>query len=554
MSKEQYILQLQQLMENANDESENTHKETTISDYSEFIDSALGYESDITEAHVFITHFSPNDVNDFINLLKKQPVNNTRFKEHLKDGILYWCSDHNGACPYEPFLWALKLTDNYVGSIQNNANPQPWKVNAVGEALLSVWVQDSVYMDVLRNVLETWDWYQPVHVMLNLYQRLTSVNDPQLDKRIREHWLYRALYSNSAFNCLCEKKKTKENIQAILQFVSQDVQKDKNMAEIQITNRMRNSVRDYVLNSSKEEYAIAKTYFNDSLHNCSRRARLFFEELFYSDDDHTDEEIKDFLHTWDEQTSDDELRIMKHKLSKTLDENADKVIANAALTKNQLLINEVIKLVDNQDFGFNTQFKLREMLKSVNICSEYADYITRKHEENKSQYSDDKSFIYGCAYCQLGHLEVMPKLFDAHYLSKIGVHNGRYIFADIRLKFPNQFNEQIERLTASCLTDINAAVSLVSSCASIYNERNSSTYPVAFDKVCNYLLSEALRENNSSARYANLLMDLYERIAVLSNRNRYRDQLEKLAGTKSPALQPARNRAIKKIRELYRAI
>ena len=134
---------------------------------------------------------------------------------------------------------------------------------------------------VLNNVLTNWDWYQPIHVMLYVYKRLTQLNDEAIDKYIRDNLMYRALYSEAAFFCLCDKKKTEENIKALMRFVSQDAQRDLNMSEIQITKRMLSMVEKYLRESSQSEFAVAQTYYTDELFSCGRKARAHFDGIFF---------------------------------------------------------------------------------------------------------------------------------------------------------------------------------------------------------------------------------------------------------------------------------
>ena len=517
---------------------------------------AVGQDSGVTETRVFVTQFSPNDVNDFKSFLINHPPHSHRYnletllKEHLND----WCYDHPGECPYEPFLWALKVTDNYVGSLQNNAMPQPWIVAAVGNALSIVWNDDNPqFMLVLRNVLNGWDWYQPVHVVLYLYKCLSAVNDEDVDRCVREQWLYRALYSMTAFDCLCAKKKSKENIKALMRFVGQDIQRDSNMAEIQITRKMRLAMNSYIQSASENEYAWAKTYYMDSLYNCSRKARQSFEEVFSANG--VDDEMQRFISEWKFDHTESEIRALKKKLGNLFEKDAVGVISEAASSKSNKLISEVLKLAEEQELTFHTQFSVRAILNNARINRDYCDFIVRKFEQFGSDFTNDRSFIYGCAFCQLGHPEILADLFRAHYLLSVGLVNGRYLFSDLRSCYSKQFNDQIEKITNICLSDEDSALTLVSSCSKIYTTKNVTTYPVAFDKVCNMLLIKVLDETSESARYASALMDLYERIVSAQNRGRYRDPLQKIAlGTHAFALENARHRAKKLIRSIYGAL
>jgi len=552
-----YKEQLSLLLEKMKDQSSvvEEEKKSLLSYIPDPFGVAVEQDSGITETRVFITHFSVNDVNDFIALLLDNPPLKHRYnlESLLKENLEDWCYDHPGDCPYEPFLWALKISDNYIGSLQNNAIPQPWIVEAVGNALYSVWDENNQkFFKVLRNVLDSWDWYQPIHVMLYLYGCLSSVNNSDVDRCIREKWLYRALYSKTAFNCLCKKKKTRENIQALMRFVSQDIQRDSNMAEIQITRKMRLEMNSYIQSMSDEEYAWAKTYYIDSLYNCSRKARQSFEKIFI---DEPNDDVKKFISDWKINHTETEIRALKKKLNNLFQRDSDTLISEVAYSKSDELVSEVLSLVEDQKIVFETQFFVRAIVKNANICKDYYEFIISRFAECDPEFADDKSFIYGCAFCQLGHPELLERLFVSHFLKSVGLINGRYIFSDLRIFYSKQFNDQVDKLTNFCLSDENSALTLVLSCSKIYTTKNITAYPVSFDKVCKMLLEKVLDEDQHSARYASALMDLYECIVGVSNRGRYKDPLQQIAlETHVPALDGACRRAKKVIRRIYGAL
>ena len=512
-----------------------------------------------TKTTVFITRFSPNDINDFIQLLgKNSPLQHRHDLEIvLSEYLSNWRYDHPDQCPYEPFLWALKFTDNYIGSLQNNANPQPWILQAVGKTLANVWdEQNQLFIQVLQNVLNRWDWYQPVHAMLYLYQTLTSVNDEQIDQYIRNEWLYRALYSTTAFNCLLEKKKSKENIQALMRFVSQDIQKDLNMTPIPITKKMRTAMNDYIENASDEEFALAETFYRDSLYNCSKKARQSFDEVFSKNE--AANSIYKIISDWKNAQTETDVRILKKQLRNLFEKDSKKaaeVISAAAASDCNQLVAEVLNLVKQQDIGFNTQFLVKAIAESAGVCNAYSEFVTRKFKEHHETVFDDESFIYGCAYCHMGHPEILGDLFNAYFLDSIGLKNAKYLFSILQYRYLKQFTEQVEKITNRCLSDENMALALIQSCSQIYSSKNANFYPSPFDQVCELLVTKVLEEGSSAARYASALMDLYEQIVDVKNRDRYHDALQKIAlDTHSFPLDMPRKRAKNLIRSIYSAL
>ena len=529
-------------------------EELSASDnYGETIDVALGNASSNTEAHIFITRFSMNDVDEFIVLLRNNFPQRKQFvyKDNLAKGIESWCADHPKQCPYEPFLWALKITDKYIGSLQHNAQPQPPLLKAVGEVLKSVW--DDSYLSIICHMLETWDWYQPIHVLLTLYRMLTDVNDDKIDEIIRSNWLTRAVYCTSAFECLIKKKATEENIEAIMRFVSRDEQKDSNLTDIQISNAMRKKTQEYLEDLPKDKFAFAKTVYVDKLYGSSKKARSMFDAVFIGNTSGNAEIIKDFIQFWNESTTDTKSTKAVRRLNEMLKNNdvAHEFITAVAQQNNTALTKELLKAIENKGIDFSFQFLLKEMAKNAALCPEYGTFIAENYQNLVPVNTSDRAFIFGCAYCHLGHVEVLPELFDAFYLKAVASANGRHIFSDLRLNYSKQFQAEIDRLVNDCSGNIALSEALVSSCNSIYSKKASTLYPVAFDKVCKVLLDEVVKEQGNEARYGTLLIDLYEKVATINNRDRYYEPLLLLSRTHSLMMNSVKNRAKKLIRLLF---
>ncbi len=511
----------------------------------------LEEDSGITETRVFVTEFSPGDVEYFMELLSSTPPQQHRYdlENILARDLKDWCWHHDQQCPYEPFLLALKATDGFLGSLTGELNTRA--LRAVGGALYQVWDdEDPLYRKVLRNVLTNWDWYQPAHAMLALYENLTSVNEDEIDQVIREKWLYRALYSITAYYCLCRKRKSTENIRALMNFVSQDSQRDMNRTEITVGNKLQGEMKPYFENASEEEFAVGKTFYTDALYNCSRNARRIFDEIFGPGGSG---EVDKIISEWKQADTDGKkilhrsLRAMFQKDSNT----ASEIIDKAGHSDMPDLIRAAVEITEQQEFSFETQFYLREMAKYAGFCEAYAQYVTRKHEECRGEIKDDESFVYGCAFCLMGHPEMISGLFEALFLNSLGQTNGRYIFFSIRNVYLNQFTEQVEALVSQCLEDNEKALSLVLACSKIYSSRNAVAYPASFDRVCEQLLSLVKLENTDSPRCASALMDLYERIVNYQNRSRYERSLQAIIGTEAPSLHTARQRAAGKVRAVY---
>lgn len=515
---------------------------------------ALDSSADISEKKIFITRFSESDVDDFSKLLNmfRPSLNNKHLlSKRFLEVFSLWKNDHPTMCPYEPFLWALKCKDNYIGSIQNNATPQPWLVEFVGDILCSVWEADNPdYQKVLNNVIINWDWYQPIHVMLFVYKRLSYLNDETMDDYIRNNLMYRALYAEAAFFCLCQKKKTSENIKALMRFVSQDVQRDLNMSEIQITKRMLSVFEKYLRESSQSEYAAAQAYYTDELYSCSKRTRALFDGIFFSSTQ-SEDELKNLANDWKAQSlQEQDSRALQTRLRALFDRDATGTIKAAAAARSDKMIRAVLDLIDQHGISFSTQFWLREMGNHYLSCPEYNEYIEKKYAQNGRTFLTDESFVFGCAYCRIGHPEILEELFDAIYFNMVGISNGRFIFVSLQTFYSRQFKEQTQRIANICLNDESKALQLISTCAKIYN-KTSTFYPVIFDRVCDFLMERVRQNPRNAVRYVVTVVDLIEKVATINNRERYLHFLEDIIELHGLQFEQVRDRAKKVIRNVF---
>ena len=515
---------------------------------------ALDSSADISEKKIFITRFSESDVDDFSKLLNasRLSLNNKHLLiNRFSEFFALWKKDHPTACPYEPFLWALKCKDKYIGSIQNNATPQSWQVEFVGDILYSVWEDDNPdYKKVLNNVLTNWDWYQPIHVMLYVYKRLTQLNDEAIDKYIRDNLMYRALYSEAAFFCLCDKKKTEENIKALMRFVSQDAQRDLNMSEIQITKRMLSMVEKYLRESSQSEFAVAQTYYTDELFSCGRKARAHFDGIFFKSTT-IEEELKTLENDWKAQSiQEQESLALQTRLRAFIDRDAISTIKAAATARSDKMISAVLELIEQRGISFHTQFWLREMGNHYLSCPEYNAYIEKKYTQKGKPFLTDESFVFGCAYCRIGHPEILEALFDAFYFNMVGIVNGRFIFLSLQTFYSRQYKEQTQRIANICMNDESKALQLISTCAKIFN-KTSTYYPVIFDRVCDFLMKCVRQNPRNAVRYVVAVIDLIEKVATINNRERYLHFLEDIIELRGLQFEQVRDRAKKVIRDVF---
>ena len=537
-----------------------TDKEKRFRNIKSRIGALIGQETEISEKDIFITEFSPDDVNYFIKLLRENrpgdytEENATVLENKLERAFNQWFGKHSEKCPYEPFFWALKITDGYLGSIMNNAHPVPWVVRLIGGTLLKYWDSDDAqHINILRNIITNWDWYQPVHVAIWMYGSLTETNDEKIDEELRTQWLYRAMYYPTAFEALLVRKKTARNIQELMSFVSRDIQNDRYGAVIPITGDMREKMKYYIQHSSREEQNIELTYYKDSLGGCSKKARIWYQEVF--GEITNPDEIENLIKAWTPEAMADPCRRNKleAELEKLFISINKQVISMGGRSGNKLFVSAIIDTA-GRDFSFSTQFYVKDMMFTSAVCPEYEEFIVQKYHEADKEFTSDRDFVYGCAYCYISSPELLEKLVSVYHLRGTGNENAKYLFSETRKKYQSKFKDYIKRLVDSCIDNEALSVALISNCARIYDQKSAYLYPTSINRICDRFMESICGEGANSVRYANLLMDLYSSIANFKNRKTYYPNLQKILNTKSPLLEDARSRANQILTTVYSPI
>lgn len=208
----------------------------------------IGCDSIISNASdkCFLTPFSEEDVQFFLKIFQKE-----LFKEQLKysekqqmieSSILNWRrhKGHNYLNPLEPILYALKLTDNILGSAKTAADPDPKLLDAFANGLSSCWNQDFEEDNtIICHILVNWDWYQPIVTILRMYQLKDGYNNVEIDEIIRRKKLFTPDYATVAFECLANHM-TSDNAECLLKFISNPKQAAIiTGAEIKVTKKQR---------------------------------------------------------------------------------------------------------------------------------------------------------------------------------------------------------------------------------------------------------------------------------------------------------------------------
>ena len=494
---------------------------------------------------VFVTKFYPEDVEDFRKILQANLPQ--RFQETAKanlsalliNAIREWLRIHTESeCFVEPFLWALKETDNYIGSIAyGNSMPPPWIVDEVGCALLNFWKNNNdVYSAVLRNVLLKWDWYQPLHLMMNVYSGLDQYHDEALDKKLREEWLHRIYYANAVIKCLCKKPHTRENIHALMTFVSVDKQQDmlQQTTPINVTKKMRETVCDYLRDADEKLYAYAKEYYTANKLNFSVKAKKEFDWVFRIIEPKQTDDIEAYVNRWAKAGRDsDELQDLEVQLVYMLDDkNSETTLIETAGTLPNLT-QRIATYYGEKQLSYQTQFPLGIIARQSGKVPAYRHFLEQRYLEKATGLHNKHSVQIGCAYCLTGHPEMVEPLARAIFLFGLGEFSN-VIFLDIIDKYSKQYKAAVEKIRDECLKDIRRACTLLTNCTAFIPKSSIDRkhYPTVFDEVCKFVLKEMLAQlqDNGNVRdavqYGKALVRLIEKVADVINRGNYKEMLE----------------------------
>ena len=261
----------------------------------------VGCDSIINNASdkCFLTPFSEDDVQFFLKVFRsslfKEQLKYSEKQRMIEKSIIIWKNQkgRNYLNPLEPILYALKLTDNIVGSAKTAADPDPKLLDAFANGLLSCW--DHNYDEdniIISHILVNWDWYQPIVVVLRMYQFKDKYNNEEIDEIIRRRKLFTPDYATISFECLV-KHVTANNAECLLKFISNPKQSAIiTGAEIRVTKKQRELFENmYQYSSFNFQNHIKDVYVNQYRTYADIKTRRYLDHVMDIKDAPTGEEI-----------------------------------------------------------------------------------------------------------------------------------------------------------------------------------------------------------------------------------------------------------------------
>ena len=193
----------------------------------------------------FLNSFSQDDIIFFQKLLANPLFRDSmRFidkKRLLEHSLSVWQSKKGkNINPLEPFLYALKLSDGIIGSASNVSEPNSSQLEVFASALLPYWNENSKEdTKLICHILVNWDWYQPLLVVIKMYQLKAPYINEEINEILRMRKLFTPDYAAVTFECLSFHI-SEINTETLLNFISRSCQKAIiTSSEIRVTNNMR---------------------------------------------------------------------------------------------------------------------------------------------------------------------------------------------------------------------------------------------------------------------------------------------------------------------------
>lgn len=520
-----------------------------------------GYYDVDLDVGLFTTEFVSEDVDYFLEFFRScKNMSEDALKAQAIRTLTAWIRQNSGKCPYEPFLWALKICDGIVGSINTIPRPNEHTLLPLVNALKEKWCPGDE--SVLKNVILNWDWYQPVHVALKLYELMNGIQDSEIDAHIAKVWLYDYMYSKNAYLCLLAKKKTEENIRAIMSFVSHDGYDE---GRIEIDGFVRNKFLEYANAMTTDEDAFAYTYYRSELQNCSRNA---VKDSFgrWTENAPMETGLEHLLNAYrsakseadkEAVTRDFSSYCMQH-VADTKDRTYTTLIQE---TREEKLVEQIIDIFSKTNVNSSTQHILGAMYRAQDL--QYHRFIEEQYYcfcENGIK--DSRSLLYASAYCCDGHPELVGKIVREFYLGGKGFEQpassqrndiARYIVTSIRVPYSRQYYQAIKELIDECLRDrTNAtALELVRNCRDIFSQSTRKRYPRDFDRVFWQLTRAAVQGDVNAPLYATTVVEAISKVAGVERRDEYYKILNTIHQTDAHQLAVARRKANEEIQRLF---
>lgn len=475
----------------------------------------------------FLNPFSQNDIIFFQKRLANPLFRNQRLfleKQRLLEQILSsWLQSKKGKSvnPLEPFLYALKLSDGIVGSASNVANPNPNQLETFASALLPYWdVNSKEDTRLICHILVNWDWYQPLLVVIKMYQLKAPYINEDIDEILRLRKLFTPDYATVTFECLsCHI--SKYNTETLLDFVSRSHQISiVTSSEIQVTKRMRDLFEKMYNYAPTEIQGMLKKLYCDKYRAyADTKSRHFLDDVIGISPPPDD--IYEHFRRYKDSSGDEKQQHYDYIVKNwNLAENGHQKLCRQIPDENILdLMKRKLQNVNGSAYGA-VLFNLAE-----NHYSKAQKFVKEEYEKTSLQ---NRQWV-ACA-CALNHMSNKPQM--AEIAEQFFIYGRGYLYKRQLqwLTRDSQKSKQLREAVCNLHKDIaekpNKWGIFIQSCYEFYSgEYGITNYPIEIDQ----LLKKSIPYYASN--YPNLIYDVLKVIENMmnrNNRNRYRDMLHEI--------------------------
>lgn len=479
----------------------------------------------------FLNPFSEDDVQFFLkefqNPIFKNQLQYVEKQRIIENSIITWRrkKGQKGRVinPLEAALYALKLTDGILSSASNVANPDPKLLDAFANGFLSCWdTYSEEDTKIICHILVNWDWYQPLLVVMRMYQLQENYNNSEIDEIIRERKLFTPDYATISFECLINHISV-ENAESLLKFVSKSCQTAiVTRAEIQITRRERELFSNMYLYSTYTFQDEIKALYVDKYRAYSdAKSRRSLDKLFEITTENGKEQC--IKHFEEYRTSSAEER---HTHYLYLAKNWDLSDSRQQRICRSIYNEELLDLVKKKAGRLNGYAYGAVMM---NLALSNYDKARKYINQEMSCMTKDNRRWLGCA-CASNLVDGNPSMYE---IAREFFINGNGYSNSVQLQWLTKTPAKVKELRdeiKKIITDVSDSPEkwgiFFNSCQHLYfGEYVTSGYPTEIDKMLKKGVDYARKDN---PRLVFDILGVIENIINRNNRDRYKDILHQI--------------------------
>lgn len=477
----------------------------------------------------FLNPFSENDVKYFLKELeiplfrsqKQYLEKESRLKQILSGWVTQKKRIGKNLNPLEPFLYALKLCDGIIGSAATVAEPNFEVLDIFAKVLLRYWdVSFEEDTKIISHILVNWSWYQPLLVVIRMYQLQEGYDNNEIDTILRNYKLFTPDYATVTFECLTHHN-SKENIEILLKFVLKVCQSAAiTSSEIQVTNRMRDLFRTmyYCLDRDKKDW-LKNLYIEKYRAYADKKSRSFLDKTMNIESNNP---ILDNFYKYQIALSDEEREKYYNYLVRYWDisDNKNQIIFKI-LSDDKMLELAVRKLRNTNSYIYGKSLFYLAQNKYLK-----AQKFVKKEFEMAS-IGDSTWFACACASNYLYKKPDMKEIAEVFFLSDAGYKYRNILQTLTRSpEKAKEFRDTARSIADDIMEECDKWGIFLNGCQHLYSgEYGRTNYPVEIDRMLEKAIEHAA-ESDIHLIYD--VLNVIENIICRSNRDRYRDMLHKI--------------------------